>query len=66
MIERGCGLCFSHQPSFGLLVGDRMGRENLDRNGTLEACVLGEVDLTHAARTEPGADFVQTQAKRRR
>ena len=35
--------------------------EGLLRNGAIELCVLGEIDLTHSALANLRADFVATQ-----
>jgi hypothetical protein len=37
-------------------------REDLDRDGTIEAGVAGSIDFAHSTGTEGGLDFVRAEA----
>src|SRR5689334_13288940 len=63
MVECGRGLCFLHETADAIAARARLGidylrRKNLQRDFTIEFCVIGKIDLTHAARAEAGANFV--------
>jgi hypothetical protein len=40
-----------------------MRRHHLDRNGAMEACVAGAIDLAHSARTERAQDLVRAESR---
>ena len=42
-------------------VDGALGRENLQRDAAVEACVLGEIHLAHPAFAEGGDDLVMPQ-----
>ena len=42
-------------------VDGELGRENLERDAAVEACVLGEIHLAHPALAEGGHDLVVPQ-----
>ena len=63
MRERSDSLGFSLEPVTELRVIGDQRRENLDRDGAIEADVARLVDLAHAAGTERSEDFVRTEAR---
>ena len=60
MIESGGGLGFAKETGFGLVVAKQVRRQELQRDGALEARVLGLVDDAHAALAELFEDLVVT------
>src|SRR6266568_6996802 len=54
MIERCRGLCFLSESPHAILIRGEVSRQNLQRNFAIQFCVLCEIDLTHATRTELG------------
>ena len=63
MRERSDSLGFSLEPVTELRVIGDQRRENLDRDGAIEADVARLVHLAHAAGTERSEDFVRTEAR---
>src|SRR5438876_8480673 len=62
MIERRRGLCFLSEAPHAVLIRGEVSRQNLERNSTIQIFILGEIDLTHATRTNFGNDAVMGQA----
>jgi hypothetical protein len=61
MLKGGNSLGFALQALSQFRVRGEMQRQNLDRDGAVEAGVLGAIHLTHSARTNSGQDFVGAQ-----
>src|SRR5438128_1947390 len=62
MIERRRRLCFLSEAPHAVLIRGEVSRQNLERNLTIQFCVLREIDLTHATRPELGNDSIVRQA----
>ena len=61
MAQRGNRARFAVKALPGLGAFGKMRRQNLDRNGAVEAHVAGTVHFTHAACTERRDNFVRTE-----
>src|SRR6266849_5210695 len=61
MVQRGNGLGLALHALFQLRRRRKMGRKNFDRHGTIQACVPGTVNFSHAACTEHGKDFIRPE-----
>src|SRR6185503_49398 len=60
MIESCCCLCFPHEALPGLLTGNRILRNELDRDFAAERGVVGEINLPHPARAQFAQNAVMT------
>ena len=58
VVQRRGGLGFLNEAPFTLRIGDFIGRQNLDRDESAEACVAGLVDHPHPAFSQFFQDFV--------
>jgi hypothetical protein len=62
MIQRRQHLRFAMKAREPIGVGCKCGRQNLQRDVTIELRIARAVDLTHAACTNGGDDFVWSEA----
>jgi hypothetical protein len=63
VIDRGNGHRLATQTLARARIGGRLGRQQLDRDPTIQPRVSGKVDLTHASRTESGKNLVRPEAR---
>jgi len=61
MVELRNGFCFSLKSGFSLGVLGKVTWKDLDGDRSLEACVLGLVDLSHTSSTYLGHDLVRAE-----
>ena len=61
MIERRSSCCLLLEAAHSISMGSQIGRENFQRDFTMQPRVFSEIDFAHPARTKLGADFVTTQ-----
>jgi hypothetical protein len=61
MIQGGKNLGFSLEPRHPSRIVGKTVRQDFDRDVAFELGVAGTIDLTHAARTDHGADFVMAE-----
>ena len=62
MIQRRNRACFAFEPRAQVGIGRQFRRQDLDRDGAIEARIAGLVDLAHAARAERRDDLEVAQA----
>src|SRR3984893_11975593 len=58
MVQGGNGAPFTLEVPFELGIVRKMSRQDLARDGAIEARVPGTIDLAHPAGAERGADFI--------
>jgi len=63
MVQRRNGARFALHALLEFRRRRKMGSENLDRDGAIEACVLGAIDFAHSTRTERRLDFVGAESR---
>jgi hypothetical protein len=63
MIEGRGGVCFLDKPAAAILVGDAIGRQNLDRDLTIKPWIAGAIHLAHPASANQRDDFVWTERR---
>jgi hypothetical protein len=66
MIERRGRVRLAQQPPAGLLIGGALGRDELDRDVSIERRVAREVHLAHAASPQQSTQLVMTERVLRR
>ena len=62
MVQRGEHFSLALEPGKTLWITRQRSRQHFDRHLTLQVGVRGAIDLTHAARTDWGGDFVRAEA----
>ena len=65
MAERGDCPRFPLEALQGLGVGGQRLREDLQGDGPVKSCIVGTIDLAHAAAADRRADLVRTEANTR-
>ncbi len=63
MIEGRGRLCLANEAFHPFAIRGNLGRQKLQRNFTIEFCVLRQINLTHSARTDFGKDAIVGQIK---
>jgi hypothetical protein len=58
MVERRGGPGFLHETANAVRIARQFGRQQLDRDPAMQACVFGQIDLAHAAGAQLGDDAV--------
>ena len=61
MVECRSASRLLHEPVHALLVLSEVGRKDLQSNGTVKLAVESEIDLSHSASADSGADFVAAE-----
>src|SRR2546429_6376462 len=61
MVQRRSSLRFLHESLHPIRMSSDISRQNLERNFTIQFCVLREIHLTHSAFANLCADFIAAQ-----
>jgi hypothetical protein len=61
MAQRGEYLRFALEPRESIGIAGNRLRQHFDRDGAIQVCVDGAIDLAHTAHTDLGADFVRAE-----
>jgi len=59
IIQRGCGVCFALEALLRTGFRGETRRQNLDGDVSVETCVSGTINFTHAARANESFDFIR-------
>ena len=62
MIQRGSSFCFLHKAAHPILIGCKLGGQNLKRDFAIEFRVPGQIHLAHSTFTYLRADFVTSES----
>jgi len=62
MVERGCGSCFLSKAAHPILIAREFGRQNLQRDFSIELHILRQIHFAHSTRADLRADFIAAQS----
>ena len=62
MVERGGGSCFLSKAAHPILIAREFGRQNLQRDFSIELHIMRQIHFAHSTRADLRADFIAAQS----